>query len=161
MRMHTINFFLLFFFWMIITESTDLDSILVGIGLCLLVVWFNRDIMVKEQEFPPLTWRRFRILCSHGIRMVIEVIKANVQVVQIVLNPTLKFNQGLVIFTPKLRYEWNEVLFANSITLTPGTLTLEVEHDVYTVHVLDMRHADALVSWNIQDNLLLLEEEDE
>lgn len=159
MKMSLLMFSLLFSFWLIITESVDWDGLVVGFAVCTLVVWFNHDILVKKNEFPPLTFKRIWILIAHGGLMLIEIVKANIQVVQIVLSPTLKFDQGLVIFTPKLQYEWNEVLFANSITLTPGTLTVEVEHDVYTVHVLDMRNADSLVSWKIQENLRSLEEE--
>ena len=157
--MSVLMFSLLFGFWMIIIESLHWDGLLVGFAVCTLVVWFNNDILVKKNEFPPLTLRRIKILVMHAGFMLVEIVKANIQVVQIVLSPTLKFNQGLVIFTPKLQYEWNEVLFANSITLTPGTLTLEIDHDTYTVHVLDMSKADSLVSWKIQDNLRALEDE--
>ncbi len=152
-------FVLLFGFWLLITESLALDNLLLGIAFVTLIVYWNRDILVRKGEFPPITIKRVRILVVHGLQMLLEILKANVQVVAIVLSPSLDFNQGLVIFTPKFKYEWNEVLFANSITLTPGTLTLDLEEDVYTVHLLDMRNADSLVGWKIQENLRRLEDE--
>ena len=118
---------------------------------------YNRDILISTSDFPRITWARLRTLLRHAGQMLVEVLKANIQVVRIVLSPRMKFDQGLVIFTPKLTYEWNEVLFGNSITLTPGTLTLDIEKDVYTVHILDMANADSLVGWSIQDNLRELE----
>lgn len=160
MRTTRLAFLVLFGFWLIITESVAWDSMLIGAALAMLIVYWNRDILVKEDEFPAITPKRLVLLFRHLIQMIIEMVKANIQVVQIVLSPKMEFNQGLVIFTPKLRYSWNEVLFANSITLTPGTLTLDLEKDVYTVHLLEMSNADSLVSWNIQDNLRRLEEEE-
>ncbi len=153
------TFSMLFGFWLIVTERLHWDSILVGIIVCAFVTQFNRDLLVSGKDFPRLTFRRARILLRHALQMILEVVKANIQVVRIVLSPNLQFNQGLVIFTPQLTYEWNEVLFGNSITLTPGTLTLDIERDVYTVHILEMTNADSLVGWAIQDNLRKLEED--
>lgn len=161
MRGYMFTFAALLAFWLIITESTHADSVIVGVFICAFITWYNRDIIMSEKDFPPITARRIAILLHHAGQMLIEVLKANIQVVRIVLSPKLDFDQGLVIFTPQLSYQWNEVLFGNSITLTPGTLTLDIEADVYTVHILDMANADSLVGWSIQDNLRRLEEEDE
>ncbi len=153
-------FGMLFIFWMVVTESLEWDSLLVGALVCLAVAWLNRDIMIQPADFPRLTRRRVRILLAHFAQLLVEVVKANIQVVRIVLSRHMEFDQGLVIFTPHLKYEWVEVLFANSITMTPGTVTVDLEEDVYTVHILDMVNADSLVSWNIQDRLRSLEEDE-
>lgn len=159
MKSTVLPFAVLLAFWLIITENLYWDSIVTGVVVCLVVVRFNRDIMVNTSDLPALNLRRARILLAHFGQMLVEVIKANVQVVRIVLSRNMEFEQGLVIFSPKLSHEWIEVLFANSITLTPGTLTLDLEDDVYTVHILDMGNADSLVSWSIRENLERLEDE--
>lgn len=155
-----LSFTILFTFWLIITERLEWDSLVTGVIVCAFVTFYNRDILISTSDFPRITFGRIRTLFRHAIQMLVEIWKANIQVVRIVLSRSLDFDQGLVIFTPKLTYEWNEVLFGNSITLTPGTLTLDIEEDVYTVHILDMANADSLVGWNIQDNLRRLEVEE-
>lgn len=160
MRRLLLLFGMLFIFWIIITDSLEWDSLLIGALISFGAAWLNRDIMVRHRDFPRLTRRRVRILLAHFAQLIVEVIKANIQVVRIVLSRRMEFDQGLVIFTPRLKHEWIEVLFANSITMTPGTVTVDLEEDVYTVHILDMINADSLVSWNIQDRLRSLEEDE-
>jgi multicomponent Na+:H+ antiporter subunit E len=153
-------FTVLFLFWLIITESLALDSLVLGGIFCVLIIRFNKDLLPNEKEFPVFNRRRLKILLKHIGLMIVEIIRANISVLKIVLSPGMeeKIHQGLVVFSPDLKYEWNEVLFANSINLTPGTLTLELEKDVYTVHTIDIRSAESLVSWKILDNLRQLEE---
>src|SRR5690554_173463 len=110
-------FLFLFGFWLVITESLVGDSVVVGLALSWLIVLYNRDIMVRSGEFPAFTVRRARILLKHTAQLLVEIVKANIQVAKIVLSPRLELDQGVVIFTPKLRYSWNKVLLANSITL--------------------------------------------
>lgn len=160
LRTNWVAFCVLLLFWIVITESLKWDNLMVGTAICLLVMWFNRDISVKGTDFPRITLRRLRILLLHFMRMIGEVVKANIQVVKIVLSPTVKYYPGLVIFTPKIRYDWNKVIFANSISLTPGTFTLDIDENIFVVHLLDMKNAHSLVSWYIQHNLRLLEEEE-
>lgn len=159
LRTNWVAFIILSLFWVIITRSFAYDNLLVGAAVSLLVIYFNRDIAVTNQEFPKLNWRRFKILVLHAWRMIGEVIKANIEVVKIVLSPSKKYDPGLVVFKPKIRHQWNQVIFANSISLTPGTFVLDIEDNIFTVHLLDIKNANSLVGWYIQHDLRLLEED--
>ncbi len=64
------------------------------------------------------------------------MIKANLKVAYIVLHPKLPISPGMVQFKTRLKTDLAKVIFANAITLTPGTLTVDIEDDLFTVHGL-------------------------
>ena len=62
---------------------------------------------------------------------------ANIAVIRIILSPKMEIQPCLVRFKTDLKSETNRVLLANSITLTPGTYTIDLNEDEYLVHALD------------------------
>ena len=67
----------------------------------------------------------------------IEIVKANLQVIRLVLSPVIEVEPCLVRFRTDLRSEAARVALANSITLTPGTLTVSLEGNDLLIHALD------------------------
>ena len=65
-----------------------------------------------------------------------EIIKANLTVIKAILSPDLNIEPTLVKVKSTCRSDLSKVIFANSITLTPGTVTLRVDDDVLLVHGL-------------------------
>jgi multicomponent Na+:H+ antiporter subunit E len=65
------------------------------------------------------------------------LILANLDMARRVLTPSLPIRPALVHINTSLRSELGRLTLANSITLTPGTLTVDVEHDTLTVHWVD------------------------
>ena len=74
------------------------------------------------------------------------------------LNPKLNISTSIVTINTKLKSELNKTILANSITLTPGTLTLEMTEDRLVIHCLDMKSARSLEN-NIFESILLKKEE--
>ena len=87
----------------------------------------------------------------------VEVFKANWGVAAIVLNPKLDISPGFVKFRTDVKKPMNRVIFANSITQTPGTLTIEVEDDVYIVHAITRANAEDVATWSMMDRLIEIE----
>jgi multicomponent Na+:H+ antiporter subunit E len=79
------------------------------------------------------------------VRFVVDLLIANVQVARAVLAPDLGVHPGIVAVPTQLR-GWRLVILANYITLTPGTISVDVSRDssVIYVHALDLPSADAL-----------------
>ena len=71
--------------------------------------------------------------------VVVEIFKANLGVIRLIISFGYKPQPVLVTFTTDLKSEYARVALANSITLTPGTITVGLEGDRYTVHCLDER----------------------
>ncbi len=67
-----------------------------------------------------------------------ELLKSNFNVARIVLTPGLPIQPGIVKFTTTLKSDMAKMLLANSITLTPGTLTVDIVGDTYYIHWLEV-----------------------
>ncbi|MCD8327405.1 MAG: Na+/H+ antiporter subunit E [Lachnospiraceae bacterium] len=75
-----------------------------------------------------------------------EILKANVTLCGIILNLYQKPEPVLVTFHSSLKTDMARAVLANSITLTPGTITVNLEEDEFTVHCLDRSMAQGLDS---------------
>ncbi len=126
------KFIVLFLVWIGLTNSLAVDELLVGAIVSLIVVYFFIErsklnllsVLIKYILFIPL--------------FVKELIISNIEVAKIVLSPKIDIKSGIVEIQTKLENDSDKLLLANSITLTPGTLTLELNEDHLYIHVLDM-----------------------
>lgn len=73
-----------------------------------------------------------------------QITKANWEVARIILKPSLPIQPQLMRLTVSQKTDLAKVIFANSITLTPGTVTLDVREDRFLVHALTDEAADGL-----------------
>ena len=85
----------------------------------------------------PLFVRYFWVLVK-------EIVRANVCVLKIILSPELQPEPAFVYFETALRTGLAKVMLANSITLTPGTITVSVEGNRFCVHCLDRELAEGM-----------------
>ncbi len=152
-------FLALFAFWLIISEGMQWNNLLVGALCSAAIIILNRDLLWEKSDLPRFTLRRTWLMIQLVGILLVEVVKANIDVVKIVLSPTIECRQGVIVFCPTVKHTWLRVMLANCITLTPGTMTLDIEDDCFTVHLLDMRSADSVISWKIADKLSSLEDE--
>jgi multicomponent Na+:H+ antiporter subunit E len=72
-----------------------------------------------------------------------ELIKSNVNVALRVINPKLPINPGIVKVKTRLKSPMGRMILANSITLTPGTLTIDIKDDFFYIHWIDVKTLDA------------------
>lgn len=71
-----------------------------------------------------------------------ELLKSNLDVARRVLSPGLPINSGIVEVKTKLTSPMGRMILANSITLTPGTLTVDIESDSLYIHWIDVKSDD-------------------
>ena len=91
--------------------------------------------------------RMFRLLplaCQYVAILIVEILKANRQVLFFILTPRYQVEPQLVHFTSGLKSEFARVVLANSITLTPGTITVGLEGSDFYVHCLDKEFAEGM-----------------
>lgn len=152
-------FLALFSFWIVISERLQWDSLLVGAICCAGVIALNSDLFWGKDDLPRFTLRRTWIMIQLTGVLLVEVFKANIQVMKFVLSRKIECRQGVVIYCPTLKHKWLRVMLGNFITLTPGTMVLDIEDECFTVHLLDKEFADGVLQWNIAQKLRRLEEE--
>ena len=78
------------------------------------------------------------------ITLFIEIIKANVAVIKMIFSFEEEPEPALVSFKSGLKTRTGNTLLANSITLTPGTITVEMEGEEFLVHALDKEYAEGI-----------------
>ncbi|HHX73621.1 MAG TPA: Na+/H+ antiporter subunit E [Firmicutes bacterium] len=148
----------LFLFWLLITWRLHWQHLLVGVLCSLAVAAFNRELLLNKEERPLVTLRAVLGFGVYFARLMIAVFQANWDVAKIVLSPRLNISPCFVEFRTDIRKPLNRVILGNSITLTPGTLTVDIKDDVYVVHALTRAGAEDVASWELADNLRALEE---
>lgn len=99
-----------------------------------IVVWMCRRMRILDGETVP--YLTLIPTLSYFTWLFAEIVKANVQVVKAVLSPDLEVSPALVKIPLNTDVDIAETMFANSITLTPGTVAVDMQPDHILVHAL-------------------------
>ena len=109
------------------------------------LTWFcNKYVGYGNKDAKGVTLRRLPLLISYLGILIWEIIKANIAVIKLTLAKELDFEPCIIYFQTDLKEQFTKVLLANSITLTPGTITVSLEDDLYCVHCLDKSMAEGI-----------------
>lgn len=127
--------------WMILQRRLDLVDFLIGYLVALLVVWLCRDFWTER-----VTVRNATALLRLLATFLRELIVANLQVASIIVRPTMPIRPAFLVLPLALRDDLQITILANMITLTPGTLTVDVAPDrsALWVHCLAAEDVDAV-----------------
>jgi len=128
-------FLLLFVFWWLLSGMAAPFLLAAGVGSALLVAWLARRLAIDDPEGHPVELAR-HALFSYWPWLLKEIAVSAWQVCRIVLDPKLPISPTLVRFKPSQVTTVGLVTHANSITLTPGTITVELSRDEFLVHAL-------------------------
>ncbi len=119
--------------WILITATTRTDELIVGIIVSLLVAIGTYDYL-SIQGLRHLSLKRLWFLVIYIPYYLWQVILANFDMAYRVLAPSMPIKPGFVIVHTDLKTDSGKLALANSITLTPGTLTMDVKDDKLLVH---------------------------
>lgn len=130
-------------FWLLLSGMFTPFLIAAGVGSAVAVTLFSRRMDLIDHESYPvhLFWRA---TISYWPWLLKEIIKSGWDVSKRILDPRLPISPALVEFAPTQKTELGLVIHANSITLTPGTISVEVESGRFLVHALTQSGADGL-----------------
>ena len=130
----------LFGVWLLLSGHYTPLLISFGVGSCALSVYIAVRMDVADHEGVPLDWvGRFVLYLPWLMK---EILVANVNVAKVILNPQLPISPIMVVFRSTQKSDLGRVLYANSITLTPGTITTGVEGDQLEIHSLTWGDVD-------------------
>jgi multicomponent Na+:H+ antiporter subunit E len=142
--------------WLLLSGYFQVLLICFGILSCALVAWLGArmDRTDGEHHFglvrPLATIRYFGWLT-------LEVIKSNLDVSRRILSPRLPISPTVIRVPASQRTEIGRVMFANSITLTPGTVSIDVQAGEIEVHALSREGADALLEGEMNRRVRAIE----
>ncbi len=152
-------FIILTVFWLIVAGMYDLQVAVTGIVVSFFIAYINRDNFLEEAERPVFTLHTLVWLVHYFRDFLVAVLKANIQVAYLVLSPRMPIYPGIIRYSPGIKKESSRVLLGNSITLTPGTLTIFCAEDELTIHALTEENALNLLDWELNEDLKHMEEE--
>jgi len=153
--------FLLISFWMLLTFTLDTFSFIVGLIAVSFVMWFNRDLLLNENESNIYTLKGVMHLTKFLLILLKEIVVANIQVAKIVLNPKMPIQPSFFKYPVKLNKPLNQVIFANAITLTPGTLTIDIKEDYFIIHALTENAKNGLFESDLEKAANRLEDKND
>jgi len=133
-----LSFLILFIIWFLYNNTLDSFVIIVGIVLSFFasLILCSKCDLFSEIKFTPAA---FFYSIIYLFVFLGELIKSNLDVAKRVLTPSLPINPGIVEVKTKLTSKMARMLLANSITLTPGTLTVDIIDDTLFIHWIDVK----------------------
>lgn len=141
---HSVSLFaFLYLFWLLLSGFFTPFLLSAGVGSALAVVWFARRMDVVDSEGHPVHLAPKALF--YWPWLVKEIIKSAWDVSKIIVDPRLPISPTLVRFKPSQKTIVGLVLHANSITLTPGTITIEARANEFLVHGLTRASAAGVV----------------
>jgi len=130
------KFILLFIVWMALVNSFDIQEVILGIIVSLIVSYFFTDNNKLNLLSLIKIYIRFIPLFLK------ELLVSNVEVAKLVLSKKIDIDPSIVKLETTLKSDHDKLLLANAITLTPGTLTMELHEQSLYIHILDKKDKD-------------------
>lgn len=155
-----LQFIILFVFWLVLSGRYEVKYISLGVLAAGLVTFLTNDLShflshrgkkgEADTKFAFMQLLRFLLYLPW---LFSRIVMANLQVAYLVLHPRMPIDPVLLQFRTRLRGKVAQVILANSITLTPGTVTVSLEDGSYVIHVLAPMSAQELVEAKMQNKV--------
>lgn len=154
------QFVVLLAFWLVLSGQYQVKYIVMGTLSAGLVTFLTNGLFYtqvhrdqKEEAGVQFVFRCLWRLLAYVPWLLFNIIKANIQVAYLISHPRLPIEPVLLQFKTQLRRSVAQVTLANSITLTPGTVTVDLKEGKYLVHTLVPQAAQSLVAGRIQNKV--------
>jgi len=132
-----VNWIFLMLLWIMFTSTFAAQELIVG-GLLTMIISLLSIRLFTCCDLSLLSpVKMFWMVYYFGVFLV-ALVQANLDVARRVISPSLPINPGVVKFKTKLKTNYSKMVLANSITLTPGTLTIDVVGDTFYIHWIDV-----------------------
>ena len=155
-----LQFAILLAFWLVLSGRYEAKYLYIGALSAGLVTFLTNDLFYslfdrsgKEQVNARHTFLQLWHFLAYLPWLLFRIIKANIQVAYLVLHPRMPIDPVLLQFQTRLKRSFAQVILANSITLTPGTTTVNLENGRYIIHVLAPPSAQELLNARMQNKV--------
>jgi len=147
---------IMFVFWMLLSGEFSLILILSGVVSSLLVAYLSHDLLIGKADIKLNAVRILRFI-KYLPWLMWQIVLANFDLAYRTLHPKMPIDPGIIGFKNELKTEMGVVTLANSITLTPGTVTIEANEDEFIVHAIAMGAAESLMTGEMQKRVKIIE----
>ena len=140
-RAFMVSFIVLAVLWLLLAGSVDAQELVAALVVALLLSIFfagRLQVLADFRFTPAAIWHGFLYIWV----FLWALLRSNLDVARRTLDPRLPINPGIVRVRTTLRSRLGRLALANSITLTPGTLTVETRDDMFYIHWIDAEATD-------------------
>ncbi|RLJ06689.1 MAG: Na+/H+ antiporter subunit E [Candidatus Aenigmatarchaeota archaeon] len=133
MKKFVFTFFVVYIVWLFLIYEPDLQEMVIGVFVSMVVTFVTREFFTEERHkmiFNPMNWARFFIYLL--VFLYVEIL-SHLSVAKSVITGNIK--PAIIKIPTRFKTDLGKTLLANSITLTPGTLTLHID-DLLYIHTL-------------------------
>lgn len=138
-----------FAFWLVISASLAPADLALGAVLSLLLGWWSARFLWAGRA-PRMSLRQLLALLPYLAGLGGQVFRSALHVARVVLDPRLPISPRLIVCRTALRRQVSRVAFAHSVSLTPGTLTVDIDGGTFLVHCLDDASARRLLGGELE-----------
>ena len=130
-------YILLLLFWIILNGKITAEILIFGVVLSAAVFWFMCKYLEYSPKYEIFVAKNLPLIIVYFIVLVIEIFKAAITVYKRVYSRKIEIQPQMVFFDVDIESEFLRFVLANSITITPGTITVDVDDNHFCVHALD------------------------
>jgi len=141
--------------WLFVVGQMTLYVVLLGMLCSFIVAWI--DLHRSPPPARSFPWVRLFLYVPW---LVVQVVKSGLHMTRLILHPKLPIDPQIIPYKPRLRDPAGLVLLGNSITLTPGTITVEIAPDELLVHAIDSRSGEDIVNGTMECRVAQIFERD-
>ena len=147
-----VTFLLLYGFWITLSGQYDLFHLSLGFLCSLLVGSVSHDLLFEDIRRKNRLFTIIRFI-RYLPWLFYQIILANLHVAYLVLSPRMPIDPKIIRFKTKLTSDISKVTLGNSITLTPGTITVDINADEFYVHAISKKVADDLLTGEMEQRI--------
>ncbi|MDF1656707.1 MAG: Na+/H+ antiporter subunit E [Verrucomicrobiales bacterium] len=130
-------FGLLFLTWMIFSGLFDAFHLTLGVISCGIITWMSSDLLFEDRTIPLLArLRQGKRLGGYCFWLLWQIVLSNLHLLRLAFSPMSSLQPHIVRYETKLETDFEKYLLANSITLTPGTVTIKIMGNTLYIHAI-------------------------
>jgi len=137
--------------WMIFSGLFDAFHLTLGVISCAFVTWLSSDLFFAERNDPLSHRLRQAVrMAAYILWLLWEILLANIHLLRLAFGPKENLHPQIVRRETHLATDFEKFLFANSITLTPGTVTIKILGDTFYIHAISDLTARGLLDGEME-----------
>lgn len=149
-------FIVLFIFWLLLSGIYNVFLISAGSVIAALTVWFAKRMEVIDHEGHPIG-HAFSVIFLYWPWLLKEICVSALKVSKLILSPSLPISPKMDSVNLSQKTDLGRTIFANSITLTPGTIAVEINKETILVHALENQSLEDLKKGDMDKRVTHLE----
>ena len=150
-------YFLLFGFWVLLNGKWTAEIAIVGVIVCAALYAFMVAFMGYSPKKELRLFTRLPRMAGYSVYLVAEIFKSAYGTIKLIWSPREEITPRVTSFHTRLHTDAGKVVLANSITMTPGTLTVDVQDDLFLIHCLDESFDVGQDGFEMEDRIARIE----